>query len=79
MVRLLSRQHGRNRPLHLQDAVKTAVAQTGEDVTLQSHLRVSCVFFARERASAFFARRQLRAPVRDGDAVLLMKTSGAHR
>jgi hypothetical protein len=27
MVRLLSRQHGRNRPLHLQGAVKTAVAQ----------------------------------------------------
>jgi hypothetical protein len=27
MVRLLSRQHGRNRPLHLQGAVKTAVAR----------------------------------------------------
>jgi hypothetical protein len=42
MVRLLSRQHGRNRPLLPCGADKTAEAAMGEDLSLQSLQRMSC-------------------------------------
>jgi hypothetical protein len=60
MVRLLSRQHGRNRPLHLQDAVKTAVALTwGRTIVAIAPANELWIraFFAPERNRAIAARR----------------------
>jgi hypothetical protein len=65
MVRLLSRQHGRDRPLLQNGAVKTAEAliwgRTIVAIAPATELR-TCAFFAPARICALAARQRLGTP-----------------